>query len=91
MKPIKISRRTVDAAEPGSAEYVLWDSEVPGFGLRVYLGPAWRPVRWLSLTAQTRLIAAIAADVARQSGSPPNWKLTPDKSVPTSRPAALAM
>ena len=31
----KITKRLVDAAEPRSAEYFVWDSEIPGFGLRV--------------------------------------------------------
>ena len=31
----RITKRLVDAAEACSAEYFVWDSEVPGFGLRV--------------------------------------------------------
>src|SRR6056297_3073038 len=31
----KITKRLVDAAELRPAEYFLWDSEIPGFGLRV--------------------------------------------------------
>ncbi|HBG97992.1 MAG TPA: integrase, partial [Rhodobacteraceae bacterium] len=31
----KITKRLVDAAEAHSAEYFVWDSEIPGFGLRV--------------------------------------------------------
>ena len=31
----KITKRLVDAAEARSAEYFVWDSEIPGFGLRV--------------------------------------------------------
>ena len=31
----RITKRLVDAAEPRSAEYFVWDSEIPGFGLRV--------------------------------------------------------
>ena len=31
----KLSKPIVDAAGPDAAEYTLWDSEVPGFGLRV--------------------------------------------------------
>jgi integrase len=30
-----ITKRTVDAARPASAEYVVWDDEVAGFGLKV--------------------------------------------------------
>lgn len=31
----RISKRTVDAAEPTSSRFVLWDAELKGFGLRV--------------------------------------------------------
>ena len=31
----KITKRLVDAFEPRPAEYFVWDSEIPGFGLRV--------------------------------------------------------
>ena len=31
----RITKRLVDAAEARSAEYFVWDSEIPGFGLRV--------------------------------------------------------
>ena len=31
----KLTKRTVDSAQPGPARYILWDSELKGFGLRV--------------------------------------------------------
>ena len=31
----KITKRLVDAAEARRTEYFVWDSEIPGFGLRV--------------------------------------------------------
>ena len=31
----KLTKRTVDLAQPGPARYILWDSELKGFGLRV--------------------------------------------------------
>ena len=31
----KLTKRIVDAAEVLTAEYFIWDAEVPGFGLRV--------------------------------------------------------
>jgi transposase len=48
--------------------------------------PATRP----SPRAQAQLASAMAAAVARHSGRPPAWKLSPDSSVPSRRPAALA-
>jgi len=32
----KITKRSVDTAETGSKDYVIWDDELPGFGLRVF-------------------------------------------------------
>lgn len=31
----KLTKRVVDAAQPGEKDYFLWDHEIPGFGLRV--------------------------------------------------------
>jgi hypothetical protein len=31
----RLTKRTVDAASPQSERYVVWDSELKGFGLRV--------------------------------------------------------
>jgi integrase len=35
MATVKLTKRTVDAAEPRTARYELWDSELRGLGLRV--------------------------------------------------------
>lgn len=36
METRKLAKRIVDAAKPVDREYMVWDSEVAGFGLRVY-------------------------------------------------------
>jgi len=33
---MRLTKKTIEAAEPGEADYFLWDDDVPGFGLRVY-------------------------------------------------------
>ena len=32
----KLSKRIVDAAEAKSKDYVIWDDDLAGFGLRVF-------------------------------------------------------
>jgi integrase len=36
MAAVKITKRTVDAAEPRADRYIIFDLEIPGFGLRVF-------------------------------------------------------
>jgi hypothetical protein len=31
----KLTKRMVEAAAPGERDYMLWDGDIPGFGLRV--------------------------------------------------------
>jgi integrase len=35
MATVKLSKRTVDAAQPGPSDSYLWDEDLPGFGLKV--------------------------------------------------------
>ena len=35
LSSVKLTKRAVDAAQPGPGRYFLWDSELRGFGLRV--------------------------------------------------------
>jgi hypothetical protein len=32
----KLTKRTVDTTEIRSSDYVVWDDELPGFGLRIF-------------------------------------------------------
>jgi hypothetical protein len=32
----KLTKRTVDATKIKSSDYVIWDEDLPGFGLRVF-------------------------------------------------------
>jgi integrase len=34
-EPVKITKRVVDAAKPAGSEYVIWDTNLKGFGLKV--------------------------------------------------------
>lgn len=36
MAVLKLSKRVVDAAGPKDKDYVIWDDDLPGFGLRVF-------------------------------------------------------
>jgi hypothetical protein len=34
-KQVRLTKRVVDASEPSESRYIVWDSELNGFGLRV--------------------------------------------------------
>jgi len=72
----KLTKRTVDAAKPAQGERFLWDSELEGFGLRVfptgrksdliqYRNAAGR-TRRLTLGPHGRLTPAEARGLARE-------------------------
>ena len=35
---VRLTKRTVDAAKPADREYIVWDTDIAGFGLRVMPG-----------------------------------------------------
>lgn len=39
-RDVRLTKRSVDAAEPGSARFILWDADLKGFGLRVEPKPS---------------------------------------------------
>ena len=69
--PIRISKRSVDAAKPREVQYILWDSEIPGFGVKVL--PTGRKTYLLKYRTQSGQIrkpsigvhGALTADQAR--------------------------
>ncbi len=81
MPTIKLSKLVADQAEPRSERYVLWDSELPGFGLRVTSASAktWvvkyrgegggrnAPIRWLTIGTYPTLAAAKARELASKA------------------------
>jgi len=67
----KITKRTVDAAEPRGRDYFLWCDEFPGFGLRVFAsGRRSYLVRYRSAGRSRRvttgLHGALTAEEARR-------------------------
>jgi integrase len=81
MNSSKLSKLIADRAAPGAARYVLWDSELAGFGLRVTPAGAksWvvkyradgggrtAPIRWLTIGAYPAVPAQQARDAASKA------------------------
>jgi hypothetical protein len=42
---VKITKRIVETAEAREKDYVIWDDELPGFGLRVCINNGWVSVK----------------------------------------------
>src|SRR5262249_16243328 len=75
----RLTKRTVDAAQPKDREYFVWDGELLGFGLRVLpsgvksyvakyrLGPGRRaPVRRVTIGKHGKVTADAARERARK-------------------------
>lgn len=81
MKSVKLSKHSADRAEARSKRYIVWDAELPGFGLRVMPSGArsWvvkyriegggrnAPIRWLTLGSYPTLPAQQARDAASKA------------------------
>ncbi|RYE73961.1 MAG: DUF4102 domain-containing protein, partial [Oxalobacteraceae bacterium] len=48
----KLTKRLVEAAEVKAAEYVLWDGDIPGFGVRIM--PSGRRTYFIQYRVGTR-------------------------------------
>ena len=78
--PVRITKRMVDAAKPRDREYVLWDSDIKGFGVKVM--PSGRKsylLKYRTKTGEARKPAIgthgdITADQARKIAG--DWKAT---------------
>ncbi len=95
----KLTKRTIDAAKPGKRERFLWDSEIEGFGLRIF--PSGRKsyliqyrnaagsTRRLTLGPHGKLTPAEARQVARErlmeaaSGGDPSRERKRARNTPT--------
>jgi integrase len=72
MSEIKLTKRTVDSVRPRSKEYVVWDSQLIGFGLRV------RPTGTKSFVAIYRAGNGRNAAQRKITIGPSGGTLTPD-------------
>ncbi|WP_430403144.1 tyrosine-type recombinase/integrase [Hyphomonas sp.] len=94
----KLTKRIVDAARPEDEEYFVWDSELKGFGLRVY--PSGRKIfvlqyrsggrtRRLKVGPYGALTVEEARDLARQNrgdvakGADPSAERSNERRTPT--------
>ncbi|HEY8594662.1 MAG TPA: site-specific integrase [Devosiaceae bacterium] len=68
MEPVKLTKRVVDASEPQAARFTVFDSVIPGFGLRVYPSGAkswifeYRPGEGGRQVAKKRITIGKASD-----------------------------
>ncbi len=71
----KITKKALDAAIPNGRDYVIWDSELPGFGLRVFAsGTRSYVLQYRSLGRSRRYTIGLhgvwTPEAARLDGSP---------------------
>ena len=57
----RLTKRAVDAAKPSGTEYVIWDTEIRGFGLRVH--PSGRKTYLLKYRTRTGKRAQVKLNV----------------------------
>lgn len=68
MEPVKLTKRVVDASEPQAQRFTVFDSVIPGFGLRVYPSGAkswifeYRPGEGGRQVAKKRITIGKASD-----------------------------
>jgi Arm DNA-binding domain len=66
----KFTKRVVEAAEPQSRDYVIWDDELPGFGLRVFVSGKRSYLIQYRSTGRSRLGWSVAAVQALHAVAP---------------------
>jgi hypothetical protein len=73
----RITKRVVDGLKPGATEFAVWDSKLPGFGVRV------RPTGAMSYVVVYRAGSGRGAPVRR--GQKPFWERSRMATIPPVR------
>ena len=88
----KLTKRAVDAINPSDRDLLVWDTEMPGFGLRCRIsGSKWYIIkfraagrqRWFTIGRHGALTPA-RQGMAREPAYRENFRMTPDS--PTAQP-----
>ncbi len=56
---LKITKRTVDAARPQAGKHFIWDDEIRGFGLKVFVADGVEQSREALAFAEARVADAV--------------------------------